>query len=88
MSQPSHQPRRKLRSHGVRASEIYNLLNILRALDRNVVEVSMHLYKIPRRDRAAMREQHRHLHDTIRQHLPRSLYRAKLCALCSPVDFG
>jgi hypothetical protein len=37
------------------------------------MEISMHMYKIPQRDRAAMREQHRRLHDTIRERLPQFL---------------
>jgi hypothetical protein len=37
------------------------------------MEISMDVYKIPQRDRAAMREQHRRLHDTIRERLPRFL---------------
>ena len=69
MSQPNKQPWRKLRSHGVRASDVDKLLNALRALDRIVVEISTRLYKIPRCDRAAMREQNRRLHDTIRERL-------------------
>ncbi|HXY06784.1 MAG TPA: hypothetical protein VEI52_02935 [Terriglobales bacterium] len=73
MSQPNRQPWRKLRSHGGRASDVDQLLNALRVLDRIVVEISMHIYKIPRRDRAAMLEQHRCLHDTIRERLPRFL---------------
>lgn len=74
MSQPKKQPWRKFRSHGVRASDIDRLLKALRALDRTVVEISMNIYKVPRRDRAAMLEQHRRLHDTVRERLPRLLY--------------
>jgi hypothetical protein len=73
MSRPNSQPWRNLRSHGIRASDLDRLLNALRALDRTVVEISMNIYKIPRRDRTAMRKQHRCLHDTIRERLPRFL---------------
>jgi hypothetical protein len=68
MSHPKKQPPRKLHSQ---PGDIHELLNALLALDRTVVEVSMNLYKIPRRDRAAMREQQRWLHDAVRQRLPR-----------------
>jgi len=74
MSQPNRQPWRNLPSHGVRTSDVDKLLNALRALDRIMVEISMQIYKIPRRDRAAMLEQHRCTHDTIRERLPRCLY--------------
>jgi hypothetical protein len=69
MSQPNKKQWRKLRSHGVRASDVDNLLSALRALDRIVVKISTRLYKIPRRDRTAMREQNRRLHDTLRERL-------------------
>jgi len=74
MFQTKKQPGRKLRCDGVRASDVDRLLNALWALDRTVVEIAMNMYKIPRRDRAAMREQHRLLHDTVRERLPRFLY--------------
>jgi hypothetical protein len=73
MSHPNNQLGRNLRSHGIRAGELDRLLNALRALDRTVVEISMHIYKVPRRDRTAMRKQHRCLHDAIRERLPRLL---------------
>ena len=69
MSQPNKQPRRKLRSNGVRARDVDKLIKALRALDRIVVEISTRLYEIPPRDRLAMREQNRRLHDTIRERL-------------------
>ena len=74
MAQPNKQPWRKLHSHGVRATDLDKLLSALRALDRAVVEISMSVYKVPRRDRAAMLEQHRRLHDMVREGLPRFLY--------------
>lgn len=73
MSQPNNQLSRNSLFQGVRASDVDRLLNALRALDRTVVEISMHIYKIPHRDRTAMRKQHRCLHDTIRERLPRFL---------------
>ncbi len=53
MPQPDKQPWRKLRSRGVRATDLDKLLNAFRALDRTVVEISMKAYNVPRRDRAA-----------------------------------
>jgi len=76
MSQPNKQPRRKLRS-GVHASNVGKLLDALRALDSTMVEISMHIYKFPSRDRAAMREHHRRLHDTLRERFPRFLYQSQ-----------
>jgi hypothetical protein len=73
MAQPMKQSRRKLHSHGVRARELDRVLNAFRALDRTVVEISMNAYKVPRRDRPAMLEQHRRLHDMVRERLPRFL---------------
>lgn len=77
MSPPNRPPRRNLRSHGLRASDIHKLLNALRALDRIVVEISMHIYKIPWRDRTAMLEQHQCMHEFIRERLPRILYQCQ-----------
>jgi len=74
MSQPTNQPQRKMRSHGVQANEVHKLLNALLALDRTLVEFSMDLYKVPRRDRAAMRRLHRRLHSTVRERLPGLLH--------------
>jgi len=77
MSQPTKQrPRRNLRPQSGQANDIDRFLNAFRALDRTVVEMSMHIYKIPRRDRAAVLKQHRRLHDTVRKRLPRLLYPA------------
>ena len=52
------------------------MMDVLLALDRMLVEVSMHLYKLPRHEQLAMRKQNRHLHKTVRQHLPRLLKRS------------
>ena len=69
VSQPNNQLPPKLRSSGVRASDVHKFLDVFRALDRTVVEISMQIYKVPRRDRAAMLQQHRRLHATIRERL-------------------
>ena len=71
MPQPKAQSRRKPRNRANPYSDIQNLLEVIRVLDRSVVEISMHIYGVPRRQRAKMREQHRRLHETIRGHLPR-----------------
>ena len=57
---------RKLRALGNVAGDFDKMLKAFRALDRTVVEISMRVYNLPRRDRAAMRRQHRRLHETIR----------------------
>jgi hypothetical protein len=48
---------------------LHKFLNALRALDRTVVEISMKIYNVPLRDRAAMLEHHRLLHDKVRERL-------------------
>jgi hypothetical protein len=75
MYQPHKQPSHNLRSHRIRVRDVDKLFNAIRALDRIVVEISMQIYKIPRRDRAVMLKLHRRLHDTIRQGLPAYLNR-------------
>jgi hypothetical protein len=77
MPQPVKQRWRKLRAQGARATDLDQLLNAFCALDRTVVEISMNAYKIPQRDRAAMLEQHRRLHDMVRERLPRFLYQSE-----------
>lgn len=77
MPQPTKQGPRRFRPHAVPASDVDKFLNTFRALDRTVVEISMHIYKVPRRDRAAMRKQHGRLHDTVRERLPQFFYRRR-----------
>ena len=64
---------RKLRSQVLSPQDPAEMLDHLLALDRMLIEVSMRLYKVPRRDRFTMRAQNRRLHDAVRQHLPRLL---------------
>jgi hypothetical protein len=64
---------RKLRSRVLSPQDPAEMLDHLLDLDRMLVEVSMRLYKVPRRDRFTMRAQNRRLHDAVRQHLPRLL---------------
>jgi len=73
MSQPKQPQSSSLSYQGVRVREVYKLLDSFRALDRSVVEISMHMYNIPRHDQVAMLQQHRRLHAAIREHLPRFL---------------
>jgi hypothetical protein len=77
MSQPNKQPWAKLPYQGLRAADIDKLLDALRVLDRTVLGISMEIHKVPRRDRAAMLEQHRILHDVVRSALPRLLYQTE-----------
>jgi hypothetical protein len=59
-----------------RGSDPSQMMDVLLALDRMLVEVSMRLYNLPRGEQRAMRKQNRHLHKTVRQHLPRLLKRS------------
>jgi len=54
-------------------SDPAEMLELLFALDRSVVEVSMQLYNVDRSDRRTMRVQNRRLHDAVRTHFPRLL---------------
>lgn len=54
-------------------AELENLLEILSACDRGVVEFSMGLYNVPRRDRVMMRRQNRRLHRALKSYLPQLL---------------
>jgi hypothetical protein len=74
MPQPHKRSPRKSPCDRIRPTNLDTLLNAFRTLDRTVVEISMNVYKVPRRDRAAMLEQHRRLHDMVRKRLPRFLY--------------
>ena len=77
MPQRNKQSWRRPRFHGIRATDLDELLNALRALDRTVVEISMNAYEVPRRGRAALLEQHHRLHDMVRERLPRFLYQSE-----------
>jgi hypothetical protein len=74
MSRPNKQSCRKLRSDHIRATDMHKLLDAIRALDQAVVEISMKVYNVPRRDRAAMLQQHHRLHDIVRERLPLFLH--------------
>ena len=67
MPQPNKHSWRKARSRNTRPTDLDKFLSLLRSADRTVVEMSMRIYKVPRRDRAAMLEHHRRLHDVVRE---------------------
>lgn len=73
MTQQDKRKWRKLRNQVLSQHDASEMLDVLLTLDRMLVEVSMRLYNIPRRDRFTMRAQNRRLHDAVRQHLPRLL---------------
>lgn len=58
---------RKRRSPAVGDRERDEMLDMLLAYDRGVVEFSMGLYNVGGRDRDAIREQNRRLHDAVRK---------------------
>ena len=53
--------------------DLDQMLEILSAFDRGVVELSMGLYNVSRHDRMLMRQQNRRLHRALRKCLPRLL---------------
>ena len=68
------QETRKIRSSTtIRANSANLPLDVLLALDRMVVEISMQLYNVDLRDRSRMRRQNRRLHAAVKQHFPRLL---------------
>lgn len=70
----THQKKwRESRNSAPRQTDPAEMLDTLLALDRMLVEVSMRLYKVPRRERFTMRKHNRRLHAAVRQHLPRLL---------------
>jgi len=76
MGQLTKREWRKLRAVSAVAGDFDKMLKAFRALDRTVIEISMHVYNLPRRERAAMRKIHRRLHDMIRAGFPRFLMSA------------
>jgi hypothetical protein len=71
MTKQNRSRRRKPYNHIMRRDDLNTMLDILLAFDRSVVEFSMHLYNVPRRDRVALREQNRRVHLALRERLPR-----------------
>jgi len=74
---PAKRNQHKMRSQPLHEADPRQMLDVLLALDRMLVEVSMRLYNIPRHDRLTMRKQNRHLHAAVREHLPRLLKRSR-----------
>ena len=67
---------RKSRNQVLHRIELDQMLDVLSAFDRGVVEFSMGLYNLPRRERVIMRRQNRRLHRALRARLlkpPRAL---------------
>jgi hypothetical protein len=66
MKQQRERKWRELRNQVVSESDPNRLLEILLALDQRVVELSLRIYNIPRRDRSRIRAQNRRLHEAVR----------------------
>jgi hypothetical protein len=77
MTSRGQQKRRKSLTQILTGPDSRQSLDILLALDRMLVEVSMSLYEVPHSDRPTMREHNRRLHKTVRQHMPRLLKTAR-----------
>jgi hypothetical protein len=59
----------------IRRASPTQMLEDLFALDQMLVEVSMQLYNVNRRERSKMRAQNRRLHAAVRRHLPQLITR-------------
>jgi hypothetical protein len=73
MKKPHRPKGRQLRKEGPHKIELNRLLEVLSAFDRGVVEFSMGLYNVPRRERVAVRQQNRRLHRALKAYAPRLL---------------
>ncbi|HEX4785285.1 MAG TPA: hypothetical protein VH350_13155 [Candidatus Sulfotelmatobacter sp.] len=67
----------KPENRDLRQNDTNEMLDMLLALDRMLVEVSMRLYNVPGRERSTVRKQNRRLHAAVRQHLPRLMKPAR-----------
>ena len=63
----------RVRQPDYRWGDPRQMMDVLLALDRMLVEVSMRLYNLPRHEQSAMRKQNRHLHRAVREQLPHLL---------------
>ena len=61
---------RKSRGRVLHEIDLDRMLEILSAFDRGMVELSMGLYNVPRRERIRMRQQNRRLHRALRRSMP------------------
>ena len=68
MAQPNRRKWHKSRSQANSQNDLSHVLQML-ALDRRLVEFSMRLYKVPQRERSAIRGQNRRLHNAVRERL-------------------
>jgi hypothetical protein len=68
---------RKLHDASLSETSPGEMLDILLALDRMLVEVSMRLYNVSHSDQLTMRKHNRHLHNAVRAHLPRLIKRSR-----------
>jgi hypothetical protein len=59
--------RRRTSRTVISESDPKKLLEILLALDRHVIELSMRLYNVPRGERFTMRAECRRVHDALRE---------------------
>jgi len=60
---------RKWRTEAIGEGDLTEMLDLIFAFDRSVVEFSIVLYNVPRRDEVAIRQQNRRLHDALRERL-------------------
>jgi len=60
---------RRWRTQAIGEGDLNEMLDLLFAFDRAVVEFSIVLYNVPRRDKVAIRQQNRRLHDALRERL-------------------
>jgi hypothetical protein len=67
----TRQNKRRARDQALGGTHTNTMRDTLLALDRAVVELSMHIYNLPAQDRFVMREQNQRRHDAVREHLPR-----------------
>lgn len=65
--------RRTAHASSRRTAELQRMLDLFLAVDRGVVEFSMNIYNLSRRDRIAMRKQNRRLHHALREEFPQLL---------------
>jgi hypothetical protein len=61
------------RKSTARRDDPQQMLDLVMAMDRMLMEVSMQLYNVDRGERSQLRRQNRRLHAAVRAHLPRLL---------------
>ncbi len=77
VSPPDRRRHRTFRKSNRHQKDPAEMLEILLALDRSIVEVSMQLYNVDQNDRRTMRVQNGRLHDAFRTQFPRFLKAAR-----------